>query len=131
MVAALTASLGLAACGSTGQSQAVQACIQVNRSLMLYQASLHEPAKKAADDQRKAQTELLAAEPLAAAATSADGSWNGLMTTLIESERVSEGNLVVSLQSECEDVVPGNSPNATNSSGSGSTVTGPTLPPHS
>lgn len=112
----------LAAC-STGDQQAEQACVHVARSITLYNQSLHQKNETtAADEQRSAQKQLQIAEPLAADATSANGQWNGLQTTLIESERVSEGNLLVALQSECAGVVTGgSSPKTTNS--------GPTLPP--
>jgi hypothetical protein len=52
--------------------------------------------------QGKAMNELLKATPLAAAATSADGSWNALMTTINESERVPLHNLVPSLTRLCK-----------------------------
>jgi hypothetical protein len=47
-------------------------------------------------------SELLAATPYAAAATSADGSWNALMTQINEGERVPLDNLVPSLQRLCK-----------------------------
>lgn len=52
--------------------------------------------------QGKAMNELLKATPMAAAATSADGSWNALMTTINESERVPLQNLVPSLTRLCK-----------------------------
>lgn len=52
--------------------------------------------------QGKAMNELLRATPMAAAATSADGSWNALMTTINESERVPLQNLVPSLTRLCK-----------------------------
>ncbi len=52
--------------------------------------------------QAKAMNELLKATPMAAAATSADGSWNALMTTINESERVPLQNLVPSLTRLCK-----------------------------
>jgi len=50
----------------------------------------------------KAMNELLKATPMAAAATSADGSWNALMTTINESERVPLQNLVPALTRLCK-----------------------------
>jgi len=52
-------------------------------------------------DLRKANDELQAAEPLAAAATSADGQWNALMTTLNEVGQVDESHLISALQAQC------------------------------
>jgi len=47
-------------------------------------------------------SELLKATPKAADATSIDGSWNALMTTINESERVPLKNLVPSLTRLCK-----------------------------
>jgi hypothetical protein len=52
-------------------------------------------------DLRRASDELQAAEPLAAAATSADGQWNALMTTLNETGQVDEGQLISALRAQC------------------------------
>ena len=45
---------------------------------------------------------LLKATPAAAAATSIDGSWNPLMTTINEAERVPLQDLVASLTRLCQ-----------------------------
>jgi hypothetical protein len=50
----------------------------------------------------RAMSELLKATPSAADATSLDGSWNALMTTINESERVPLKNLVPSLTRLCK-----------------------------
>jgi hypothetical protein len=50
----------------------------------------------------RAMSELLKATPKAADATSIDGSWNALMTTINESERVPLKNLVPSLTRLCK-----------------------------
>ena len=57
----------------------------------------------------KAQTQLLSALPDAARATSADGSYNSLMTTIQEADRVPEGLLVDSLRRQCK-VIFSNTP---------------------
>ncbi|MGA7834436.1 MAG: hypothetical protein WCA31_04455 [Acidimicrobiales bacterium] len=49
-----------------------------------------------------ALSELLKATPSAAAATSIDGSWNPLMTTINEAERVPIPHLVDSLTRLCK-----------------------------
>ena len=46
-------------------------------------------------------SELLKATPAAAQATSLDGSWNPLMTTINEAERVPISDLVASLTRLC------------------------------
>jgi hypothetical protein len=48
-----------------------------------------------------ANNQLQDAEPLAAAATSDNGQWNALMTTLQEIGRVDEGHLLVALKAQC------------------------------
>jgi hypothetical protein len=76
----------------------------VKRALAL-QAKSEVPGITAASRatlQGKAMNELLKATPMAAAATSADGSWNALMTTINESERVPLQNLVPSLTRLCK-----------------------------
>jgi hypothetical protein len=50
----------------------------------------------------RAMSELLKATPKAADATSIDGSWNALQTTINESERVPLKNLVPSLTRLCK-----------------------------
>ncbi len=47
-------------------------------------------------------SDLLKATPGAAAATSIDGSWNALMTTINEAERVPLNDLVPSLTRLCK-----------------------------
>lgn len=49
----------------------------------------------------KATVDLQEAEPIAASATSADGQWNALMTTLNEVGQVGEGHLIAALQAQC------------------------------
>jgi hypothetical protein len=50
----------------------------------------------------QAETALLRATPDAAAATSADGQWNALMTTINEGERVPLTDLTASLTNLCQ-----------------------------
>jgi hypothetical protein len=52
--------------------------------------------------QSDAMSALLKATPAAAAATSIDGSWNPLMTTINEAERVPLQDLVASLTRLCK-----------------------------
>lgn len=98
---ALTGGL-LGACGNPGQALAQQACTHVDRSVSFYEQAerTKDPAEARAQLQ-KAYDQLRLALPLAAAATSADGQYNALMTAISESARVAEGNLVGALRAEC------------------------------
>ena len=133
--ASMAAGLGLGAVllggcgGGNGLSLAEQACGHVHTSLALYEESLRDPANQAALQQRAA-TQLRVALPLAAAANSADGSWNPLMTDISEISRVPEQYLVPGLSAQCCPAAlsaPGQ-PQATLPPGSPSTTTGTTAP---
>lgn len=79
-----------------------QACGRVHSSIVAYEAGIHATSHATMfRDLRKANDDLQAAEPLAAAATSADGQWNALMTTLNEVGQVDEGHLISALQAQC------------------------------
>jgi hypothetical protein len=96
--------LGLSACSNQGgQGLAQQACVHVHRSVTDYLQAVRAgtPPAAAARLQKKADQELRAALPLAAAANSDDGSWNSLMTTISEGATVDEGHLVPSLRAQC------------------------------
>ncbi len=85
------AALALSGCGVGGAvADARRSCVHVKAALALQTQSA---AKGLTTSQRqalqtRALTELLKATPLAAAATSADGTWNPLQTTLQEANRV-------------------------------------------
>jgi hypothetical protein len=105
--AAVGAVLCLSACGQNdGQALARQACTHVTLSVHYYELSTkaNVTASQAARLRMKADTELHAALPLAAAATSADGSLNTLMTTISEINTVDEGHLVPALKGQCASV---------------------------
>jgi hypothetical protein len=61
-------------------------------------------ASEAATLRTKADAELRAALPLAAAATSDNGNLNGLMTTISEGATVDEAHLVPALKGQCKTV---------------------------
>ncbi len=94
----------LSACGSSGAvTDARRSCVDVKAALLLYQRSV-QPGLSAGQTNilnARAESELLKAMPAAAAATSIDGSWNPLMTTINEAERVPLANLVASLTRLC------------------------------
>lgn len=98
------AALGLllGGCGDGGVSLARQACTHVDVSLRLYSSAQKTPDPKAAATLlQQANNQLQTAEPLAAAANSANGEWNALMTTLQEIGRVDEGHLLSALRQQC------------------------------
>ncbi len=132
--------LALAGCGSgAGLSLARQACGHVDRSLAIYAQAARTPdAGRSAALQSAALGQLRQALPLAAQATSDDGTWAGLMTTISESSRVEEGNLVPALRLQCAQAdsnnpngVPGPVPTGGGGSGGaggGGTTPHPTIP---
>lgn len=104
-LAILLCGVTLSACGVGGAvSQARIACANVERALRL-QAASEAPglnALRRTQLQARAMAELLKATPAAASATSIDGSWNPLMTTINEAERVPLSDLVPSLTRLCQ-----------------------------
>lgn len=104
VVAVLTASLLLSACGtSAAVAQARTACTYVDEALTIYRSSQSPttpPGNRAALASR-AMAQLLRATPYAASATSTDGGWNPLMTTINEAERVPLRFLIPSLTHLC------------------------------
>lgn len=105
LVSLAVASVALSACGSGGAvADARASCRSVHRALVLERRS-EEPGLSVAQRaklQANAMSELLKATPAAAAATSIDGSWNALMTTINEAERVPLVDLVPSLTRLCQ-----------------------------
>jgi hypothetical protein len=95
----------LSACGSTGAvSDARRSCVDVKAALAVHQRSVQPGLSSGQVNilNAKAVSDLLKATPFAAAATSIDGSWNPLMTTINEAERVPLANLVASLTRLCK-----------------------------
>jgi len=106
-IVAAIAGLGLSACGSgVALSQARQACTKVERSITIYKKAVDPSTSPAAAVTLTAQAQsmLLSALPYAAAATSSDGSFNSLMTTIQEADRVPEDLLIDSLKRQCDTV---------------------------
>lgn len=101
-VSALCALLIAGCSQQSGTALARQACDRVHASIAAYEASIHATSSFAKNrDLQKAKADIQAAEPIAAAATSADGQWNALMTTLNEIGQVDEGHLVTALEDQC------------------------------
>jgi hypothetical protein len=104
-VALVVASVALSACGTSGAVVDARAsCVLVKRAIAIQTQSEAADLSTAqrARLQGRAMSELLKATPKAADATSLDGSWNALMTTINESERVPLKSLVPSLTRLCE-----------------------------
>ena len=100
----ISASLSLSACGSgAAVADARISCRSVDKALVLEAQSQRVGlnAARRAQLQAMALSQLLKATPSAAAATSIDGSWNPLMTTINEAERVPIPQLVPALQRLC------------------------------
>jgi hypothetical protein len=105
LTALVLASVVLSSCGSNGAvADARASCALVKRALAI-QFRSEAPdltAARRATLQGQAMSELLKATPSAADATSLDGGWNPLMTTINESERVPLKDLVPSLTRLCK-----------------------------
>ena len=100
---ALTSGL-LASCGSGGAIADARASCAYVKIALATQNESEQPGVSATDQRHleaKALSQLLKATPAAAAATSIDGTWNPLMTTINEAERVPLANLVPSLTRLC------------------------------
>ncbi|MFI5035931.1 MAG: hypothetical protein ACHQFZ_06980 [Acidimicrobiales bacterium] len=105
VVSLLTASLALSSCGGGGGvADARSACRDVTRALATQRRSEAPGLSTGRRNQLEnlALAQLLRATPAAAAATSIDGSWNALMTTINEAERVPIPNLVPALTRLCQ-----------------------------
>ena len=100
----LFAGVVLSSCGTSGAvADARASCVDVHRALVLQKASDAPGVStvRQAQLQARALSALLRATPSAAAATSIDGSWNALMTTINEAERVPMADLVPALTRLC------------------------------
>lgn len=103
ILVAASLALLLCSCGNSALSQAKQACSLVHLSIQAYEAGTQAPLGSAIrqHDLKNAAFDLQEAEPIAASATSANGQWNALMTTLNEVGQVSEGHLISALSAQC------------------------------
>jgi len=104
----VASALGLSACGNTGLGEAQQACGHIDKSIAALQTSEHtsDPATRA-QLQQEAYRQLRAALPIASEAAFHDGTYQALMTTVSESNRVAESLLVPALQAQCAETVSG------------------------
>lgn len=108
-------SVALSACGSDpANASARQACQDVAKSISTYEESLHQATPAAAARlSLRAAAELRIALPLASAAADSDQAWEGLESTLSETDRLTqtagslgsdlnEGDLITGLRSACD-----------------------------
>ncbi|HMK99070.1 MAG TPA: hypothetical protein VK428_02660 [Acidimicrobiales bacterium] len=80
----------------------------MDRSLSLYQASTTTSSSATAQaDSAAALQQLRDALPLAATAAGEDAEWQAFMTTLSETSRVPESDLVTALSQQCSSVADG------------------------
>ena len=103
VVGVAVSGLFLSACGGqSADSLGHQACVEVHHALSLYaQAGQTSDAALAQSDRSHSLTLLRNALRPAALAGSSDGDWQALMTTLSETNRVPESNLVTALTAQC------------------------------
>jgi hypothetical protein len=101
----LAAGIILSACGANGAvGDARTSCRSVKMALLLEKQSQSDGLTSGQQSRLQAQAmrDLLRATQPAANATSLDGSWNPLMTTINEAERVPLANLVPALTRLCQ-----------------------------
>ena len=129
---AAAALLGAGCVGQNALGLVHQACGHVQRSLQLLQASEASGLDPASvqQDRTAALVQLRDALPLAARAAGEDAEWQAFMTTLSESSRVPESDLVEALTQQCAGAgtapQPGTGPPTTPSPASSTPV--PTFP---
>jgi hypothetical protein len=93
----------LAGCGfGAGVSEARQACGYVGHALKLEKLAEGASGAKKIRLENNAMAVLIRATPFAARATTADGQWNALQTTIGEAQRVPISDLASSLRRICK-----------------------------
>jgi hypothetical protein len=93
----------LAGCGtSAGVAEARHACSYVAQALKLEQRAKSLSGSAQAQMQSDAMATLIRGNSYAARATSADGQWNALQTTIGEAQRVPISDLAPSLRRICQ-----------------------------
>jgi hypothetical protein len=107
--------------GGDSESLAASACSHVRSSISLWETAIHATSTKQANMlEAEAYNQLRLALPDAARANSENPEWNPLMTTISESARVSESDLIVALNTQCAGVGNSTSGNANNGPASSS-----------
>lgn len=103
VLAAVAVGAGLSSCaGGNALALARKACGDVDRSLSAYRSSQQAPDSTQSEaEQALALSQLRAALQIAANAAGENSQWQALMTTLSESTRVPESDLVHALTAQC------------------------------
>lgn len=92
----------LSGCASSNALALAQsACGHVEQSVAIFTRSQHEHGAAAAADRTQALRQLRDGLPDAATAAGEDGQWQALMTTISESSRVPESDLLTALRIQC------------------------------
>ena len=100
--------VGLAGCNSsgTGSQLARSSCRQITRGLAIYDEIGHATTQQQAEHElARANADLEAAQPIAAQAALDNGTWQALMTTLQEVDRVPIANLKTALDRQCSNAL--------------------------
>ena len=107
VVFVLVSALTLAGCGRDGLGEARQACGFVHKGIALIHKSQAPGTTPTEADQllRQARSAFLRGVGHAARATSANGRWNSLQTTLQLSRHGSVTNVVPTLTQQCKSVL--------------------------
>jgi hypothetical protein len=101
--AIVTAGVALSACGSN--PHAIAACKIVNEAIVTYEHAITVTGEARSAAVAHAQSQLKGAMRDAGQATSEDGTYNALQTTISESARVGMGNVVPSLRAQCSSIL--------------------------
>ena len=103
LASVLTAGILLSACGSN--PHAVAACKIVNQSIATYDHAMTLTGDAQTAGVAHARSRLKDAMRDAGLATSEDGTYNSLQTTISESARVGMKNVVPSLRAQCSSIL--------------------------
>jgi len=97
----------LSGCGRAGLGEARQACGFVQEGITLFHKSQDSGTSAVDTDHllRQARSSFIHGEAHAARATSADGRWNALMTTLQLSRHAPVSTVVPTLTRQCKSIL--------------------------
>ncbi|MEI6453101.1 MAG: hypothetical protein WCO31_00740 [Actinomycetes bacterium] len=102
VLALVVAGSGLSACAGNASALARRSCHEVDRAISAYKSAQLESSPMAKQQKlAEASHFLTIAQGYAADATSSDGSWNALMTTISESAHVGIEKVIPSLTANC------------------------------
>ncbi|MEI7746962.1 MAG: hypothetical protein WCJ28_05440 [Actinomycetota bacterium] len=103
VTALMASAISLSACAGNASAQARRACHEVDRAISAYQSAQQQSAPLLKQQKlSEASHSLTIALGYAADATSSDGSWNALMTTISQSVNVGIEKVIPSLTANCK-----------------------------